>query len=74
MALLIVSYDYEDSSCYIAQNYSHSTTYVSLQKITWPKNFDFGQVLFSSTCMCLCLCVSVCTRLPQLSQKVFDRF
>ena len=28
--------------------------------ITWPKNFVFGQVLFSSACMCLCVCLSVC--------------
>ena len=28
--------------------------------ITWPKIFDFGQVLFSSACMCLSVCVSVC--------------
>ena len=27
--------------------------------ITWPKNFVFGQVLFSSACMCLCVCVCV---------------
>ena len=27
--------------------------------VTWPKNFVFGQVLFSSACMCLCVCVSV---------------
>ena len=27
---------------------------------TWPKNFVFGQVLFSLACMCLCVCVSVC--------------
>ena len=27
---------------------------------TWPKIFDFGQVLFSSACMCLCVCVFVC--------------
>ena len=26
---------------------------------TWPKNFVFGQVLFSSACMCLSVCVSV---------------
>ena len=44
--------------------------------ITSPKNFVFGQVLFSSACMCLCVCVclSVCKCLYQLSQKVFDRF
>ena len=38
--------------------------------VTWPKNFVFGQVLFSSACMCLSvrLCVG------RLSQKVFDRF
>ena len=35
--------------------------------ITWPKIFDFGQVLFSSA-FCVCLC------LPRLSQKVLDRF
>ena len=28
--------------------------------ITWPKNFVFGQVLFSSACMCLSVCLSVC--------------
>ena len=27
--------------------------------ITWPKIFDFGQVLFSSACMCLCVCLCV---------------
>ena len=27
--------------------------------VTWPKNFVFGQVLFSSACMCLSVCVSV---------------
>ena len=27
---------------------------------TWPKNFVFGQVLFSSACMCLCVCVCMC--------------
>ena len=54
--------------------------------ITWPKNFVFGQVLFSSACMCLsvcvcvcvcvCLsvCVSVCESVAELSQKVLDRF
>ena len=28
--------------------------------VTWPKNFVFGQVLFSSACMCLCVCLCVC--------------
>ena len=42
--------------------------------ITWPKIFDFGQVLFSSACMCLsvclCVCLSVGESLNPLSQKV----
>ena len=25
--------------------------------VTWPKNFVFGQVLFSSASLCLCVCV-----------------
>ena len=28
--------------------------------VTWPKIFDFGQVLFWPACMCLCVCLSVC--------------
>ena len=34
--------------------------YICKSIITWPKNFVFGQVLFSSACMCLSVCVSVC--------------
>ena len=30
------------------------------KSITWPKNFLFGQVLFSSACMCLCVRVCLC--------------
>ena len=41
---------------------------------TWPKNFVFGQVLFSSACMCLSVCLCVCPSLYRLSQKVLDRF
>ena len=42
--------------------------------ITSPKNFVFGEVLFSSACMCLSVCVCVCDSLYRLTQKVLDRF
>ena len=45
------------------QNISFQDHHISVKQIfiiTWPKNFVFGQVLFSSACMCLCVCVSVC--------------
>ena len=35
------------------------TDSIFLMIITWPKIFDFGQVLFSSACMCLSVCLSV---------------
>ena len=36
--------------------------------ITWPKNFVFGQVLFSSAWMCLCVCLSVIVYLDYLKK------
>ena len=43
---------------------------------TWPKNFVYGQVLFSFACMCLCVfvCLSVFPSLYWFSQKVLDWF
>ena len=38
--------------------------------VTWPKNFVFGQVLFSTACICLSVCVSEAF----ITQKVLDRF
>ena len=39
---------------------------------TWPKNFVFGQVLFSSACMCLSVCVCVSLYLDYLKKFVTD--
>ena len=43
--------------------------------VTWPKNFVFGQVLFSSACMCLSVCVCLCVCLSvSLSPNYLKRF
>ena len=40
--------------------------------ITWPKIFDFGQVLFSSACMCLCVCLCVSLHPDYLKKFLTD--
>ena len=63
--------------CFVQKGFSCDSL-VKSEYITWPKNFVFGQILFSSACMylcvCVCVCVCVCEGLPRLSQKVLDRF
>ena len=56
----ILPFDKKDCARLFFNIFINTKNHVRLALFTWPKNFVFGQVLFSSARMCLCVCVCVC--------------